>query len=107
MFFRIMGNGEALFLHRQFGMDDFDQFQNAQAELSDDIQVLRRVFVNRMVRVLPECDIQTPRQDLYGPMLARGPAEKRNVRDFLLAMSLFRRPFVSARFPDFFRKSAS
>ena len=151
-----MGNGEALFLHGQFRMDNFDQFQDTQTEFADNIEILRGVFINRMVRVFPERDIQMPMHNLYGPMLAHGPAEKRNVRfqtadkvaifyrhasvlplqrllfhasafetgpfgasrhpvdifrlivfpDLFSPVSLFRRPFVSSRFPDFFQEIA-
>ena len=75
-----MGNGEALFLHGQFRMDNFDQFQDTQTEFADNIEILRGVFINRMVCVFPERDIQMPTHGLHGPMLAHGPAEKRNVR---------------------------
>ena len=75
-----MGDGEALFLHGKSGMDDFDQFQDAQTKLSDNVQVLSGIFINGMVGVFPECNVQMPMHDFYGPMLARSPAEKRNVR---------------------------
>ena len=79
IFFRVMGNSEALFLHRKSGMEDFDQFQNAQTEFADNIQVLGGVFINGMVGILPECNVQMPMHNLYGPMLAHSPTKKSNV----------------------------
>ena len=61
-------------------MNDFDQFQDAQTKLPDNIQVLSGVFINGMVGAFPECNVQMPMHDFYEPMLAHGPAEQRNVR---------------------------
>ena len=74
-----MGDGEALFLHGKSGMDDFDQFQDAQTEFSDNVQVLSGVFINGMVGVFSKCNVQMPMHDFHRPMLAHGPAKEFNI----------------------------
>ena len=45
-------DNEAFFLHRQFLLIQFCNFENAKTPFSDDIQVLRGVFLYRCIRIV-------------------------------------------------------
>ena len=45
-------DNEAFFLHRQFLLTQLSNFENAKTPFSDDIQVLRGVFLYRCIRIV-------------------------------------------------------